>query len=77
MVEYRQWKSEEESRLLEAKRAQEAALDMVEKERAKCRAAIEAAEKAKQIAEIEAQMRIKAEKRAMEVLCLIGTLVRW
>lgn len=68
MVEYRQWKSEEESRLLEAKRAQEAALDMVEKERAKCRAAIEAAEKAKQIAEIEAQMRIKAEKRAMEVL---------
>ncbi|KAF3325774.1 U-box domain-containing protein 52 [Carex littledalei] len=66
MVEYRQWKSEEESRLLEAKRAQEAALDMVEKERAKCRAAIEAAEKAKQIAEIEAQMRIKAEKRAME-----------
>jgi hypothetical protein len=67
MVQFNQWKSEEERRLLEAKRAQEAAIEMVEKERAKCRAAIEAAEKAKQIAEIEAQKRIKAEKRAMEV----------
>lgn len=75
MVEFHQWKSEEERRLIEAKRAQEAALEMVEKERAKCRAAIEAAEKAKQIAEIEAQMRIKAEKRAMEVLSLIENLV--
>ncbi|KAJ4792098.1 Kinase protein with adenine nucleotide alpha hydrolases-like domain [Rhynchospora pubera] len=66
MVEFRQWKSEEENRLLEAKRAQEAALEMVERERAKCRAAIEAAEKAKQIAEIEAQMRINAERRALQ-----------
>jgi hypothetical protein len=48
MFQFNQWKSEEKCRLLEAQRTQNDALEMVEKERAKCRAA---AEKAKQIAE--------------------------
>lgn len=46
--------------------AEEAALAIAEKEKAKSRAAIEAAEAAKRIAELEAQKRITAELKALK-----------
>lgn len=55
---------EEERRLEEARLAEEAALAIVEQEKAKSRAAIEAAKAAQRIAEIEAQKRVNAEKKA-------------
>lgn len=65
-IELQRWKSEEERRIEEARLAEEAALAMVEQEKAKSRAAIEAAEAAKRIAELEAQKRINAEKKAFK-----------
>ncbi|KAM1200636.1 hypothetical protein ACFX2I_016892 [Malus domestica] len=65
-VELQRWKLEEERRLEEARLAEEAAMAIVEKERAKSRAAIEAAEAAKRIAELEAQKRINAEMKALK-----------
>ncbi|OAY53490.1 U-box domain-containing protein 35 isoform X2 [Manihot esculenta] len=58
------WKMEEERRLEEARLAEEAALAIAEQEKAKSRAAIEAAEAAQRIAEIEAQKRVNAEMKA-------------
>lgn len=55
---------EEERRLEEARLAEEAALAIAEQEKAKSRAAIEAAEAAQRIAEIEAQKRVNAEMKA-------------
>lgn len=55
---------EEQQRLEEAKLAEGAALAIAEREKAKCRAALEAVEAAKRIAELEAQKRISAEKKA-------------
>lgn len=46
--------------------AEEAALAIAEKEKAKSRAAMEAAEAAKRIAELEAQKRINAEMKALK-----------
>lgn len=57
---------EEEQRLEEARLAEEAALAIAEREKVKCRAAIEAAEAAQRIAELEAQKRISAEKKALK-----------
>ncbi|XP_051151140.1 U-box domain-containing protein 34-like [Andrographis paniculata] len=54
----------EKSRIEQARINEEAALALVEMEKAKCRAAIKAAERAKKIAEREAQRRILAEQRA-------------
>ncbi|XP_022131589.1 U-box domain-containing protein 35-like isoform X2 [Momordica charantia] len=65
-VELQRWKSEEERRLEEARLAEEAALAIVEQEKAKSQAAIEAAEAAKRIAELEAQKRINAELKAFK-----------
>ncbi|CAN6721301.1 unnamed protein product [Malus baccata var. baccata] len=65
-VELQRWKLEEERRLEEARLAEETAMAIVEKERAKSRAAIEAAEAAKRIAELEAQKRINAEMKALK-----------
>lgn len=56
---------EEERKLEEARLAEEAALAMAEKEKTKCKAAIEAAEAAKMIAELEAQKRRNAEIKAL------------
>uniref|UniRef100_A0A7N0SW70 RING-type E3 ubiquitin transferase n=1 Tax=Kalanchoe fedtschenkoi TaxID=63787 RepID=A0A7N0SW70_KALFE len=64
--ELQQWKLDEERRLEEARLAEEAAMVVVERERAKSRAAIEHAEAAQKIAEIEAQKRITAEMRALK-----------
>ena len=65
-VELQRWKSEEEQRLEEARHAEEAALAIVEQEKAKSRAAMEAAEASKRIAELEARKRINAEMKAFK-----------
>ncbi|XVE71429.1 hypothetical protein DITRI_Ditri10aG0149300 [Diplodiscus trichospermus] len=60
------WKLEEERRMEEARLAEEAALVIAEKEKAKSKAAIEAAEAAQRIAELEAQKRVSAEMKALK-----------
>ncbi|GMH11806.1 hypothetical protein Nepgr_013647 [Nepenthes gracilis] len=65
-MELQRWKMEEEGRLEEARLAEEAALALAEKERAKSRVAIEAAEAAQRIAELEAQKRISVEMKALK-----------
>lgn len=65
-LELHRWKLEEEQRLQEARLAEEAALAIAEKEKAKCRVAMEAAEAAQRIAELEAQKRINAEMKALK-----------
>lgn len=57
-------KMEEARKFEEARLAEEAALVMAELEKAKCQAAIEAAEKAQKIAEAEAERRRQAELKA-------------
>lgn len=64
-MELHQWKMEEQQRLEEARLSEEAALAIAEKEKAKCRMAIEAAEAAQRLAELEAQKRINAEMKAL------------
>lgn len=64
-VELQRWKIEEERKLGDARLAEEAALAIVERERAKSKAAIEAAEASKRIADLEAQKRINAEMKAL------------
>lgn len=63
-MELHQWKMHDENKLEEARLAGEAAVAMMEREKAKCRAAVEAAEASKRIAELESQKRINAEKMA-------------
>ncbi|KAK1369992.1 U-box domain-containing protein 52-like [Heracleum sosnowskyi] len=65
-MELQRWKLEEERKLEEARIAEESALAVVEKEKAKSRAAIEHAEAAQRLAEIEAQKRRSAELRALK-----------
>lgn len=62
--ELHQWKIEEARKFEEARLAEEAALAMAELEKAKCKAAIEAAEAARRLAEKEAQRRKQAELKA-------------
>jgi hypothetical protein len=57
-------KLEEARRLEEARHAEESALAVAEMEKAKCRAAMEAAEAAQRLADLEAQRRRNAEVRA-------------
>lgn len=64
-VELQRWKLEEERRLEEARIAEEAALAIAEKEKAKSRAAMEAAEAQRRIAELEAEKRLNAEMKAL------------
>ncbi|KAK3000369.1 hypothetical protein RJ639_020410, partial [Escallonia herrerae] len=65
-TELHRWKVEEQRRLREARLAEEAALEIAEREKEKCRAAIEAAEAAQRLAELEAQKRMNAERRALK-----------
>jgi hypothetical protein len=62
--ELSQMKHEEQRKVEELKQSEAGAMAMFEMEKAKCRAAIEAAEKAKRIAELEAHKRQKAELKA-------------
>ncbi|KAA8535864.1 hypothetical protein F0562_030816 [Nyssa sinensis] len=65
-MELHHWKIEEQQKLEDARVAEEAALAIAERERAKSKAAIEAAQAAQRIAELEAQKRIKAEMKAFK-----------
>uniref|UniRef100_F6GYK8 RING-type E3 ubiquitin transferase n=1 Tax=Vitis vinifera TaxID=29760 RepID=F6GYK8_VITVI len=65
-VELQRWRMEEERRLEEARLAEEAAMAIVEKEKAKCRAAIDAAEASQRLAELESQRRVNAEMKALK-----------
>lgn len=65
-TELQRWKLEEQQRLEEARLAEEAAMAIAEKEKVKSRAAIEAAEAAQRIAELESQKRISAEMKALK-----------
>ncbi|KAK7358469.1 hypothetical protein VNO77_00397 [Canavalia gladiata] len=60
-LELQRWKLEEQRKLEEARIAEEAALAIAEREKAKCKAAMETAEVHRRIAELEAQKRISAE----------------
>lgn len=62
--ELHQWKVEEASRFKQARISEEAALAMVEMEKAKGRAVVEAAQKSQRLAEIEAKRRKYAEMKA-------------
>ncbi|OAY26885.1 U-box domain-containing protein 35 isoform X2 [Manihot esculenta] len=62
--ELHQWKMEEARRFEEARLSEEAALAIAEMEKAKCKVAMEAAEKAQKLAEMEAQKRKYAEMKA-------------
>lgn len=62
--ELHEWKMEEARKFEEARLAEEAALAVAEMEKAKCKAAIEAAEAAQKLAEMEAQRRRYAELKA-------------
>ncbi|KAL8488253.1 hypothetical protein ACS0TY_024051 [Phlomoides rotata] len=63
--ELHRWKVEEEQKLEEARQAEGAALAIAEMEKEKCRAALEKAEVAQRIAELEAQKRMNAERKAV------------
>ncbi|KAL2555367.1 Protein kinase protein with adenine nucleotide alpha hydrolase-like domain [Forsythia ovata] len=65
-VELNHWRMEEERRLEEARLAEEEAKMVAEEDKAKCRAAIENAEAAQRIAEIESQKRVSAELEAIK-----------
>ncbi|XVE70882.1 hypothetical protein DITRI_Ditri10aG0105900 [Diplodiscus trichospermus] len=62
--ELHQWKMDEARKFEEARLAGEAALALAEMEKAKCKAAIEAAEAAQRLAEMEAHRRRQAEFKA-------------
>ncbi|PKI70628.1 hypothetical protein CRG98_008861, partial [Punica granatum] len=63
-AELQQLKMEEARKFKEARLAEETALAIAEMEKAKCKAALEAAEKAQMLAEIEVQRRRQAELKA-------------
>ncbi|WCJ37178.1 Protein kinase protein with adenine nucleotide alpha hydrolases-like domain [Euphorbia peplus] len=65
-MEMHRAKEEEERRMEEAKVSEEAALSAMEKEKARCQAAVEAAEAAKKLAELEAQKRLTIELKALK-----------
>ena len=60
----RRWKVEEERKVVEVRLSQEAALAIAEREKARAKAALEAAEEAKRTAEMESQRRKEAEMKA-------------
>lgn len=61
-MELHRWRQEEERRLEEARTAEEAARATAELEKARYKSAIENAEAAQRVAEIESQRRVEAEK---------------
>ncbi|KAK1394701.1 hypothetical protein POM88_013757 [Heracleum sosnowskyi] len=65
-MELQRWKMEEEQRLEEARLAEEKALALAEREKAKSKASIEHAEAAQRLAEIEVQKWIAAVMKAFK-----------
>ncbi|XP_024031872.1 U-box domain-containing protein 35 [Morus notabilis] len=78
--ELNHWRLEDERKLEEARLAEEIARATAEKEKARCRAAVEAAEAAKRIAELETQKRasteVKSLKEAKEMRKLLDNLAQ-
>ncbi|CAI9757690.1 unnamed protein product [Fraxinus pennsylvanica] len=74
------WPSDEACKLIEVKDAQKAAMDMVEREKQKCKAAVEIAQKAQRIAELESEKRklaeIKFKHEAEEKMKALDALAR-
>ncbi|CAN1306185.1 U-box domain-containing protein 35 [Linum perenne] len=64
--EMQRWKNEEEQKLEEAKNSEEAALSSIEEERARCKEAVETAEAAQKVAEMEAQKRMSLELKTIK-----------
>ncbi|KAL1224185.1 U-box domain-containing protein 35 [Cardamine amara subsp. amara] len=65
-TELQKMRSEEEKRLEELKMTEETAISMMEKERAKAKTAMEAAEAANRLAEVEAKKRLNAEMKQLK-----------
>ncbi|GFP82819.1 U-box domain-containing protein 34 [Phtheirospermum japonicum] len=65
-TELHRWRKEEERRLEEARIAEESARLTAEREKAKYKAAMENAQAAQRVAEIESQKRVSAEMKAIE-----------
>ncbi|KAK3159306.1 hypothetical protein QOZ80_2AG0148420 [Eleusine coracana subsp. coracana] len=65
-MELQRWKVEEEQRMQESRFTEESAMALIEQEKAKARAAMEAAEAAQRLADFESQKRISAEKKALK-----------
>lgn len=80
LMELNHWRIEEEKKLEEARLAQEAALAIAEKEKARSKAALEAAEAARKIADVElhkrANVEVKALKEAEEMRKLLDNLTQ-
>ncbi|KAJ6433208.1 hypothetical protein OIU84_017003 [Salix udensis] len=66
VMDLEHWKMIQDKRVVEARLIEETSLKMVEREKAKSKAANEAAEAAQMRVEIEVQKRIRAEKKALE-----------
>ncbi|XP_037459830.1 U-box domain-containing protein 52-like [Triticum dicoccoides] len=64
--ELQRWKAEEEQKRQDQHITEESALQMIEREKAKAKAAMEAAEASQRIAELEVQKRISAEKKLLK-----------
>ncbi|RHN43541.1 putative protein kinase RLK-Pelle-RLCK-IXb family [Medicago truncatula] len=60
-LELQRWKLDEERKMEDTRFCEETSLAVAEKERAKCKVAMEAAEASRKIAELEAQKRMKVE----------------
>ncbi|KAJ1281367.1 hypothetical protein BS78_04G300900 [Paspalum vaginatum] len=65
-MELQRWKMEEEQRSQETRLTEESAMALIEQEKAKARAAMEAAEASQRVADLEAQKRISAEMKALK-----------
>ncbi|KAL0298649.1 UNVERIFIED_CONTAM: Vacuolar protein sorting-associated protein 53 A [Sesamum radiatum] len=65
-VELHRWRQDEEQRLEESRLAEEAARRTAEKEKAKYKAAMENAQAAQRVAELESRRRVDAEKKAIQ-----------
>ncbi|EPS69919.1 hypothetical protein M569_04840, partial [Genlisea aurea] len=65
-VELHRWRVDEERRLEEARSAEESARMAVELEKAKYKAALEDAQAARRVAELESRKRLSAERRALQ-----------
>ncbi|KAL6606031.1 hypothetical protein ACP70R_041684 [Stipagrostis hirtigluma subsp. patula] len=65
-TELQRWKMEEEQKSQDVKLTEESAMAMIEREKAKAKAAMEAAEASQRIAEMEMQKRMNAEKKLLK-----------
>uniref|UniRef100_A0A0E0L8V0 RING-type E3 ubiquitin transferase n=1 Tax=Oryza punctata TaxID=4537 RepID=A0A0E0L8V0_ORYPU len=65
-MELQRWKAEEEQKTQDARLTEESAMALIEREKAKAKAAMDAAEASQRIAELEVQKRITAEKKLLK-----------